>query len=98
MFTARPASGPLGTKPAANLGTGWFRQAGPSFCSAGTNEDCSLLEATTFGGALFNSYARQRDTEQRGGCLVFSAEKACRPHLRIFKNEKINMNAHGVFH
>ncbi|CAM9878461.1 unnamed protein product [Rangifer tarandus platyrhynchus] len=71
MFTARPASGPLGTKPAANLGTRWFGQAGPSFCSAGTNDDCSLLKATTFGGALFNSDARQRDTERAWGlpCL-----------------------------
>ena len=63
MFTARPASAPLGTKPAANLRTRWFGQAGPSFCSAGTNDGCSLLKAT-FGGALFNGDARQWDTER----------------------------------
>ena len=43
-----------------------------------------------------NAYARQGKQGKRGGCLAFSAEKSCRPHLRIFKNEKINMKAHGV--
>ena len=95
-FMPDPPVGPLGTKPTANLVTRRIGQAAQ--LRQMMTVHCSLLKAAMFRGALLHSAAECKrltpgsgKQDKRGGCLAFSAEKSCRPCLRIFKDEKINM-------